>query len=379
MGNYFSNLHIKKGVISPSDIKAKIFEYMSGKGYIEADSGSADVEVAVHAPVDGSWISVYCETFEYTDVLSLTTRIAEGKDVDVLGVACFDSDYLFLNLLNTARKKDLWLNVGNSSEIPKPRRSNVAAWKDSVEDFKSFRDATKQSFVCAEDFLSAVQSNLKLPASQSLCLDIPESAEKLYFSAPEKKQSHPTVLAVRYFSLRPCEPGQREACIVINNGTASRGVRFVFIGDYIENDEITIDDAEFTYCDARGESVSFPIVFEKCRLSDGSWAYWWEDTEFKIPPAVSADLAPRFRAEKESQRSFGIRYTPNGNKRKFLDICVFATPLSNPQAGSCYWQVWAHYPSKRNYVEDMNASARREARQYGLPLMLIDADEYDLD
>ena len=379
MGNYYSNLHIKKGTILPDDIKARIFTYMTEKGYTKADSESSDVEVALYAPADSAWTSVYCETFEYTDVLSLAARIAEGKDVDVLGIACFDSDYLFLNLLNAAREKDLWLNVGSSSEIPKPRRSNVAAWKDSVEDFKSFREATKQPFVCAEDFLSAVQSNLRLHVSQSLGLNFPESAEKLYFSSPEKEQSDPTVLEIRHFSLRPCEPGERAVCIVINNGAASRGVRFVFIGDYIENAEITIDDAEFTYYDARGERVNVPIVFEKCRLSDGSWAYWWEDTEFKIPPPVSPKLSPRARAEKESQRCFGIRYTPNGNKRKFLDICVFATPLTNPQEGSCYWRVWAHYPSKRDYVEDMNASAREMTQMYGVPLMLIDENEYDLD
>ena len=186
MGNYFSNLHIKKGVISPSDIKAKILECMSEKGYVEADSGSADVEVALYAPADSAWTSVCCETFEYTDVLSLAARIAEGKDVDVLGVACFDSDYLFLNLLNTARKKDLWLNVGNSSEIPKPRRSNVAAWKDSVEDFKSFRDATKQSFVCAEDFLSAVQSNLNCPRHK-VCVWIFRSLPKNCISLRQRR------------------------------------------------------------------------------------------------------------------------------------------------------------------------------------------------
>ena len=379
MGNYFSNLHVKKGAISSSDIKAKVFEYMSEKGYAEADSGSADFEVALYAPADSAWISVYCDDFEYTDVLALSSHISKGNDTDVLSIACFDSDYLFLNLLNAAKGSDLWLNVGSSCEIKKPRRSNPLAWKDSVVDFKSFHKATKQKYVFAEDFLSAVQNNLNIPFSQSLGKDLAGPIETLYFSAPQKKQSDPTALEIKFFSLRPCEPGQRAACIVNNNGAASRGVRFVFIGVYIENDEITIDDAEFTYYDAHGERVNVPIVFEKCQLSDGTWGYGWEDKEFKIPPAVSSNLAPRARAEKESQRSFGIRYTPNGNKRKFLDLCVFAMPLSNPQEGSCYWRVWAHYPSKLEYVEDMNASAREMTQLYGAPLMLIDPKDYDLD
>ena len=83
--------------------------------------------------------------------------------------------------------------------------------------------------------------------------------------------------------------------------------------------------------------------------------------------------------EKTSERSIGVRFTPNGNVRKFLDITVAFLPQSNPTQGQCAWCVWRHYESKRAYIEAYNNDQLQLHEMYGAPLNLIDPDMYDLD
>lgn len=51
---------------------------------------------------------------------------------------------------------------------------------------------------------------------------------------------------------------------------------------------------------------------------------------------------------------FGVRFTPHGNERKFLDIRVRFIPLAHPR-GQCCWYAWKGHPSKVAYIEDYNA------------------------
>jgi hypothetical protein len=154
------------------------------------------------------------------------------------------------------------------------------------------------------------------------------------------------------------------------------------MGDYVENGDITIEDASFVYFDSKDNPIETPITFERTRLSNGAWVYLWEDKDFNIQEAPSPLLPPRALQEEESKRSFGIRYTPKGNKRKFLDICTVFIPLENPDEGHCRWRVWAYHKSKREYIEDHNNGIKRNAEQFEIPnwtKLLIDPDEYDLD
>jgi hypothetical protein len=185
------------------------------------------------------------------------------------------------------------------------------------------------------------------------------------------------------YDLKPCEPGKRAACSVLNQGAASKGICILFTGDYVASEDITIDDAEFFYTDKRGQSVSIPITFEKREWIENLWVYCWEDESFPIPPAVSDGLPPQVKMKKEFARSFGIRYVPNGNKRKFLDITVYFAPLSNFERGQCGWCVWSRAGSKRDYIRKHNESYLAQ-RAYGVPEdmitpNLIDESDYDLD
>jgi hypothetical protein len=348
------------------------------KGWVRADRDTADFEVNIFAPEGGRWISVYCDAFTHTDILAFCPRLSKNSGTDVLGVACFDSDYLFLNLCNAKESCDLWLNIGDSPELKKPGRSNPSAWKTRVKDIDAFRSAAKKDYACAEEFLLSVQDELELPFEQSTGFELPERVSKLYFSAPQKDPSLRTKLKIRQFDLMPCVPGERNACFVSNQGEASRGLAILFVGNYVENGEITIDDAVFRFCDRRGNWVEVPITFVKEQLSDGQWAYYWEDKDFKIPSAVSSDLPLKVQEKKEFLNSFGIRYTPMGNKRKFLDITVVFAPLSNWSEGQCYWRVWAHSSSKREYIETHN-QGWEVFDPPNLEEILLDPEEYDLD
>lgn len=377
MGAWFSNLHIKKESTSESDIKRWILAYFLEKGFVQADSNTADFEVNILASESSHWISVYCDAFTHTDILSLSPRISQNSGNDVLGIACFDSDYLFLNLLNVNENRDLWLNIGDSPELKKPRRSKVLSWKNSVKNIDAFRSAAKKDYVCAEDFLLSVQDELDLSFEQSTGFDLPDSASKMYFSTPQKDSSLLTKLEIKFFDLMPCVPGKRETCLVNNRGASSRGLAVLFVGNYVENDEITIDNASFCFWDHWGNQVDVPITFTKRQLSDGQWVYYWEDKNFKIPQVVSQNLPPKVRDDKESLNSFGIRYTPNGNKRKFLDITVVFAPLSNWSGGQCFWRVWAHSSSKQKFIETHNQGWKKCSPN--LEEVLLNPDEYDLD
>lgn len=380
MGNYFSNIHVKKGAFSVTELKTQLTAYFVEKGYAPAERDASDFELMVYTPAEGEWISVYGDSVEYSDLLQLAPRISQNCATDVLSAACFDSDYMFLHLLNLAEKRDLWLNIGKSDELKPPRRSNLSAWKDAVTDYDAFKNAAKQSYVVAEDFLDTAGSYLNITLSQVIGCDSAASAERLCFSAGKKNDAQPTKLKIRHYNLMPCEPGKKTSCWVNNTGDASRGIEIMFLGDYIEHDDITIEDVTFCYRTARDEEISIPITMEKRHRSDGSWIYYWADKDFLIPRAVSHDLPPRVYDKKESQRAFGIRYTPKGNKRKFLDICVALIPTTNRQNGHCIWCVWSYDSnSKREYIEKHNRTTQQMHEMWGAPLSLINPDDYDLD
>lgn len=378
MGAYFSNIHIKNESITEGDVRSWVLTYFLEKGFVEADRDTADLEVSILASEEKSWISVYCDGFAHTDILDLCPRFSQMSGNDVLGISCIDSDYLFLNLCNVGKGRDLWLNIGESPELKKPRRTNLSAWKSSVKNMEAFSSAAKKKYTFAEDFLLSVRDEFDLSFEQSTGFDIPDNVSKLYFSAPQKDTSSPTKLQIPFFSMEPCQPGERQACIVNNVGDASKGIAVLFVGDYVENDEITIDDASFFFHDRRGADIEIPIDFVKTHLTSGQWAYYWSDKDFKISSAVPQNLPPQVRSNKEFLRSFGIRYTPNGNKRKFLDITVVFAPLSNWRAGQCSWRVWRRYSSKREFIEAYNRNL--DARFIpNIEEIMLDPDEYDLD
>ena len=376
MGNYFATLFIRQNQQTTVDmIKPMLLEHFSTRNILPCDADQADFSVMLNMS-DPTWIAVYSEGWGHEDLFAVSPRLSERCCTDVLSCACFDSDYMFLHLYNADSATDAFINIGKSNEIKPPRRSTLAAWKPYVKDFDAFKQAAKQSYVCAEDFLLCMQEQLSLPDQSG---SDPESAITLYFSAPQDQKPTPTCLRAYTASLLPCEPGKQEYWPVLNEGGASHGLYVMFIGSYLENDEITFDNVSLCYENARGERINQPLTFEKTVLDGGIHALVANVPDFKIPAAPSPNLPPRALAEKEHARSFAIRFTPSGNVRKFLDITVAFLPHSNPAQGQCAWHVWQHYESKRAYIEAHNHDQLQDHEMYGVPMNLIDPDTYDLD
>ena len=376
MGNYFSNLFIRQGRQTTADtIGSTLIEHFSARGIHPCEADKADLSVLLDMS-HGTWGAVYCEECGYEDLLALAPRMSEQCHADVLTCACFDSDYMFLNLYNTESATDAFINIGKSDEIKPPRRTTLAAWRTHVKDFDAFKQAAKQPYVCAEDFLSCVQEQLSLPDQNSLDQG---AAITLYFSVPQEQKPEPTRLCTDGSSMLPCQPGKEKYLSVSNKGGGSRGLCIMFVGSYVENDEITFDNVELCYQDARGERISRTLTFTKTVLDGGLHALVAKLPDFKISAAPSPKLPPKALMKKQVAGSIVVRFTPHGNLRKFLDITVVFLPYSNPTQGKCVWRVWKGYKTKAAYIDAHNHDQAQHSKMYGVPQYLIDPDMYDLD
>lgn len=179
-------------------------------------------------------------------------------------------------------------------------------------------------------------------------------------------------LKVTQFSLTPCKSGVPQAVTAENYGGEGKGVSIFFIGNYVENGDITFDNVTFIHCDRIGNLTEKKVVLEKIKLSDGSLAYCYVDNDFVISPYKASTV-------KESQERFGIRFEPNGNTRKFLDITVVIAPNENFVDGQCCWYVWAYYPSKRQFVEESNRETIERLPKEVAEIFIINPDDFDLD
>ena len=114
MGNFFSNIHIKKEKnIDIANVIESFSNLMTSNGYnLETNKEKSDGKLTIVSSTNSQWITVF------SDLLELNTEEDYKKifnflnlKTDFLGIYCYDSDYLFLNLLNS--KTDAWINVRN--------------------------------------------------------------------------------------------------------------------------------------------------------------------------------------------------------------------------------------------------------------------------
>ncbi len=365
MGSWFSNMHIRKNeTATEQKVINFIREWMAAKQYTpcvcEMD---ADGAVAIVTNEDCQWISVYSDLLsfenpgEYTEI---ATPLSAELYTDVLGISCFDSDYLYLNLVNRVEKTDAWIGIGSASGLGIKRRSGLSAWEKKVSDYKAFSESAKKEYVCAEEFLSMAERCLELPVIQSAAsyeylkdFELDKKAKYFYFKLPEDiKAKEPVKLVPYMYSGMPCVLEKPSVVDGINVGGESRGLSVYFLGPYVEHDEITFSDVCFVkWKNNRTESVPFELT--KVQLSDGQWAYHYHDPGFRIPPKVDGRLpmAKRLRVEKE--QCIVVRFVPHGNPKKLLDITVVLVPDKNPE-GQTEWNVWHRWGSKEKFVEQFN-------------------------
>lgn len=343
MGSWFSNLHIRRAEnIEPSAVDSALTEMMTAANYLPAENAAeADAAVAILG-TDSEWISVYSDFFEFGEpkqFQDIARPISERLHTDVLGIACFDSDFMFMNLINPEQKLDAFARIGGGYGVK--RRSNFNAWKNKVTDLDAFKCcAAENEYAFAEEFLmdtaqyTGLNEELAISSYDTLDkLELPVQKRYLYFKLPDTVERVPPKLILYMASGESCADGKRSMIYVLNVGGASRGLSVFFIGSYVENDEISFSDL---YLETGYRGTRTPFELKKVRLIDGRSAYYYNAPEYKIPEAVKGGLSWMKKFKEESKREIKVVFTPHGENEKLLDIILVVSPDGNPE-GQCGW------------------------------------------
>lgn len=344
MGSWFSNLHIRRAEnIEPSAVDSALTEMMTAANYLPAENAAeADAAVAILG-TDSEWISVYSDFFEFGEpkqFQDIARPISERLHTDVLGIACFDSDSMFMNLINPEQKLDAFARIGGGYGVK--RRSNFNAWKNKVTDLDAFkRCAAENEYAFAEEFLmdtaqyTGLNEELAISSYDTLGeLELPVQKRYLYFKLPDTVEQVPPKLVFRSAGSRgPCTDGKQTWVEVLNIGGASRGLSVFFIGQYIENDEISFSDL---YLETGYRGTRTPFELKKVRLIDGRLAYYYNAPEYKIPKAVKDGLSWMKKFDEESKRVIRVAFTSHGDERRRRDTIIVVSPDGNPE-GQCAW------------------------------------------
>lgn len=367
MGSWFSNLHIRKNsTITEIAVAEYIREIMTAKQYLPvASEDEADGAFAIMTNNKSQWYSVYSDLFSFDEPKLFTdyaTPMSKELKTDILGISCFDSDFLYLNLIDAENKIDAWASTGSATGLGIRKRTNLTAWKNKVSDFGGFKESIRKKFVFAEEVLAAVEHCIQLPQEYGVAsyeylsdLGLNEEAVVLYFKLPEamKTQDAPK-LVLRTASLMPCFLDKPSTVSGINVGGASKGLSVYFVGPYVEDEEITFSDVCFVKW-KNNQTESIPFELKKIQMSDGQWAYYYNNPGYKIMPKVDEQLPMMKRMRVENEHSIIVRFVPHGNPRKILDITVVLVPDKNLQ-GQTGWNVWHQFGSKKAFIQFHNNS-----------------------
>lgn len=364
MGSWFSNIHIRKrDTVTMEAIASCIHTIMARRGYEPVVSESdADGIVAVISTPESQWISVCSEQLAHDDAESykgIAMPISEQLCTDVLGIACFDSDYLYLNLINAKEQVDAWVGIGNGKDVGIERRTGVTAWKKKVADYPAFSAAAKQKYICTEQFLTPAEPCLGLPAVQGMVTqreaELLGKTEFLYFRLKEDSVilEVPKLVLNKYDAGIPCLVDRCSELSIYSVGTESYGLSVYFLGPGVEDGTLTFSDV----CLGRN-GRHMPITLEKMQLSDGQWVYCYHDPDFPIPAGPSRRLKWEKQWPLMVERRIGLEFVPRGDPRKALDITVIVEPDHSPE-GQVRWNVWKPWGSKGAFIDHHNRIWKR--------------------
>lgn len=368
MGSWFSNLSVKKTpTLCNKEISAYICSIMQERQYQRAKTADeADVSFAIYTSENTQWFTVYSDMFpvDMSDSFSEFARsMSETLGTDVLEISCFDSDYIFLHLINKRQNIDAWADSGRLDGVEIGRRTEMSAWQKHVLDFPHFVECFKKEYVFAEEILYDIAPCLVLPDMQSTAAfeilqetGMDKAASYLYFKLPAiPKTQEPPNLEQSSCSATPCFINQPSGVQAINTGGASKGLSVYFLGPYVEHEEIVFSEVGFVKRDKNGRTELEPFSLEKVQLSDGQWAYYYHNPALQIPPRVDDRLPPEKYLQEVYENEIVVRFVPQGNPRKILDITVVLVPDQNP-LGQTAWNVWYSHGSKAKFIEQYNES-----------------------
>lgn len=383
MGFYFSNMQIRlTEACSEEAVTEIVTELMLSQGFhrVEKDE-DADITVSFYA-VKGSWLSVCSDgiSFETEEAVRRYCQpISQRLAADVVTVSCFDSDCLLLHRLNSSKGIEAWAKVGRYPGIK--QRTTLAKWKDLVTDADQWAATCKADYVFAEDALEKLEPLLALAPEQGrFCSELLaegqyDGAKALGFALPETEKPELPALKLMMPSLMPCEIGKDCFVSAVNTGGKSFGLAIIFSGSYVEKDEIRFRDVQLESDFERHPRPTVPVTLEKRKMQDGQWVYYGEAPQFQILPAAKVGLPMQKAMREQFKRAIGLRFTPEGDGRKRLDITVHIIPLRNP-AGQCAWCVWHFFGSKQAFVQHHNQTWSA-LQPYGAKL--LNENELELD
>ncbi|MGN0595257.1 MAG: hypothetical protein ACI4I6_08865 [Hominimerdicola sp.] len=387
MGMTFSNIHIRKNDgFTVQDLFKKLIDTMTKKGYNVVPSKSeADVSSIIYSPQNSGWITIVSDEYNFSNEYDMKKAIqpfSESLKTDVIAISCVDSDFAFLEFLNTSKEIDGWLNIEEPYCNEKLRKSDIEIWKKEVSDQKKFDDIINDSNTYAENAICEICELLGFANEQCTLNNRFEDYENMldksaviamHFALPKKDTEEPTKLVIPRFNLMPCQAGKTHAVSCVNKGGASKGLAVEFFGDCFDSGEITVENVALMYYDDKGERLLIPIELKRVESTQGEYFLCWKDENFQIPPKVDNSLPYNVFSDKEFKHEIGVRFTPVGNPRKMLDIMVALVPLSNFKMEACAeWYVWMHYKSKADYIKSHNESWKWKADN------MLDPNDFDL-
>lgn len=385
MGSWFSNFHIRKTEqVTLETVMDCIVKQMAQGGYhITEQEDEADSIATVVSKEDSQWISFCADAWPHDDPEScarIAGPLSEQLHTDVMGIACFDSDYMYLNLINSQQQLDGWIAIGPGKEFGITRRNNLASWKKKVADYPNFSEKTKRKYVLTDVFLEDAAANLGLEYWQSaLCADSLEMLPKdtglkrIFFQRDEGTENTDVVRLAHYDYGLPFLVDLEGHICAINIGAQSKGLSIYIRGPFVEHDELSFSNVKIHQTQS-----PTPITLVKEKLDSGEWVYAYHDPEFYIPPAVPKKLKEDKQFDLRRERMFAIYLTPHGNSRKTLDITVTFVPHANRE-GQTSWNVWRSFGSKSAFIAEHNRIWKR-VRAFDLPencLPLLKEKDFD--
>ncbi|MBQ2729588.1 MAG: hypothetical protein IJF69_02305 [Clostridia bacterium] len=347
MGSWFSNFSIrKKDNISNDTITKHLIELMERLRYIPVETiDEADGALTFFSTDYSQWYTVCSDLLPIDDPSSfshIAKTVSEQLHSDVMTISCFDSDYMFINLVDADNGIDAWAGIGSARGMGIRRRTNITAWKTKVKNYPLFFEIIKEKYVFAEDALIKLEDCLSLPYLQSSSAfeylhenDLACNAKHLYFKLPSlNEEPELPKLVKRTYPASPLTIGKPEFISLLSKGGKSKGLSVFFTGSYVENDEITFSELRFVK--SNGDHYELPFEFKKVQLNDGQWAYHYNYPGFIIPQKANDSLPPAKKYREEDKNEITIRFIPQGNPDKVDEIAIYFVPNKNV-SGQTAW------------------------------------------
>lgn len=346
MGSWFSNLQIRLTEPEHPFAADRIADLLTQTLDLSlTDKNDADIAITILIPENSQWLTVTSDLIDgNTDsLLHAAKNISEELKTEVLAISCFDSDYLFLNLIDFQNELDAWASCGRYPDGKAPRKSNFNAWKTHVSDASAFRRIMRAKYILAEECLSAIEPLLSLPVVQSMCTseDEPDCGEirNYYFKYNQKDPSvRPPVFDLlsysSYFDVGDEKNGSNLISF-LNKGAASRGVAVFLTGPCITEHQVEVTSVSLQFRDNHDNWNFLPVDIRMTTFDNGLTGFYGECPDIRIPPAVSENLPWQRKMQLEHQRSISVRFTlsaavPGSPSDKQFDLLqVSLVPLEN--------------------------------------------------